>query len=113
LIIGMVYVLARFNLYIVSPALDEKLSLGQSWRLTRGNGWRLVFVGLLLYAPFIVASLVLDYALSLHGTLTYAIATGVLSVLGILVTGFGSAIVYRAFVPAAADAGNLAEGPAH
>lgn len=100
LVIFLFYFLARFNLYVVSPALDEKLGLGRSWQLTRGNGWRLFFIGFLLYLPFIVGNLAIEYALNLKGTLTYAIASSVLTVLGILVAGLGSAIVYRAFVPA-------------
>ena len=98
-VIPIFYLLARFSLYMCSPAFDERLGLAQSWRLTRGNGWRLVFVGLLLYLPFIVGNLVLEYALGLKGTFIFAVAFSVLTVLGLMFTSFGCAIVYRAFVP--------------
>lgn len=100
LLIPLLYLAGRFSLYLCSPAFGERLGLGQSWQLTRGNGWRLFFVLFFLHAPFAFLIFVLDQTLPMIGTLAYGIATGVITVLWVMVSGFGAALIYRAFVPA-------------
>ena len=102
LLIPLLYLAGRFSLYLCSPAFGERLGLGQSWQLTRGNGWRLFLILFFLHAPFAFLIFVLDQTLPMIGTLTYSIATGVVTVLWVMVSGFGAALVYRAFVPAQA-----------
>lgn len=96
------YLFCRLFLYCCAPALNERLTLGQSWRLTRGNGWRILIATILLQLPVIVVNLVVELALHLQGSLEGALAQGAITIIGIMFAGFGCAIVYRAFVPAQA-----------
>ena len=45
------YLAMRFSLYVCAPAVDDDLGLRDSWALTRGNGWRMFAIGLLVVAP--------------------------------------------------------------
>jgi hypothetical protein len=47
--IGTVY--ARLSVWLPAVALDQTLTLGQVWALTRGNGWRLLAVIVLVTIP--------------------------------------------------------------
>lgn len=96
------YLFCRLFLYCCAPALDERLSLGQAWQITRGNGWRILIVTILLQLPIIVVNTVVTYGLGLEGSLIGALAQGGITIFGLMFAGFSSAIVYRAFVPAAA-----------
>ncbi|MBT3885253.1 MAG: hypothetical protein HOO19_11990 [Rhodospirillaceae bacterium] len=48
-LIGAVY--ARLSVWLPAVALDQTLSLGQVWALTRGNGWRLLAIIVLVTIP--------------------------------------------------------------
>ncbi len=48
-LIGAVYV--RLSVWLPAVALDQTLSLGEVWTLTRGNGWRLLAVIMLVSIP--------------------------------------------------------------
>ena len=96
------YLFCRLFLYCCAPALDERLGLGQSWQITRGNGWRILIVTILLQLPIVVVNTVLTYGLQLEGTLVGALAQGGITIFGLMFAGFGAAIIYRAFVPAPA-----------
>ena len=96
------YLFCRFFLYCCAPALDERLSLGQAWQITRGNGWRILIVTVLLQLPIAVVNMVLTYGLQLEGTMIGALAQGGITIIGLMFAGFGSAIIYRAFVPTVA-----------
>lgn len=50
------YVAMRLSLYVCAPAVDDRISLQDSWALTRGNGWRLVAIGLLVTIPVYLLS---------------------------------------------------------
>jgi hypothetical protein len=52
------YLLLRFSLVLPAVALDEKLGLGGSWRLTRRGGVKLLGVFLLLFLVNVLAVLV-------------------------------------------------------
>lgn len=47
--IGAVY--ARLSVWLPAVALDQTLSLGEVWALTRGNGWRLLAIIVLVTIP--------------------------------------------------------------
>ena len=78
----VLYVMARLSLSQPAAALLQPMSLGDSWRATRGMGWRLTAVllaapaALTLILPFLVlgesvqflAFYVLSYILSVSGT---------------------------------------------
>lgn len=102
--IPLLYLFGRLSLYCCSPALGERLGFGQSWQLTRGNGWRLFFVLLFLHGPFAFIMFVIDTTMNLKGTLSYGIVAGVVTILWVMVSGFGAAVIYRAFVPRVTEA---------
>jgi len=54
----MFYLLARFSLIFPAVSLDQKLGIAGSWRLTRGNGWRLTGFILAVLAFTLLAALV-------------------------------------------------------
>lgn len=109
----LLYLFGRFCLYVLSPPLDQKIGPGESWRRTKGTGRSLFFILLLLHLPFSFITFVLDWTVALTGTLAYAILTGILTIVWIMVSAFGAAVIYRSFVSAPTDTGYVAERPAH
>jgi hypothetical protein len=55
----MIFLFVRFCLAFPMTFADSSFRLMESWKLTRGNGWRIVLVLLLLLALVIVAEIVL------------------------------------------------------
>ena len=96
------YAAAASSPVLVFFRSDERLSLGQAWQITRGNGWRILIVTILLQLPIVVVNTVLTYALQLDGTMAGALAQGGTTIVGLMFAGFGAALIYRAFVPAPA-----------
>jgi len=58
-------VVQRFSVILPATAVDDRLSLGDSWRATSGMGWAMAFNGLL--ASFLLACLIGIWALLLKG----------------------------------------------
>ena len=93
----VVFFLVRTMLFIPMAAIENRIALADAWRATKGNFWRLLAVGLLLYliafalyiAFFAVAAVVAgvgmggDIGAGLSGGLGGA-AIGVIAVLGLL-----------------------------
>lgn len=71
----MFYLLARFSLMFPAVSLDQKLGIAGSWRLTRGNGWRLT--GLILAVLAFTALAGLVGAMILGGNITINIGGGI------------------------------------
>jgi hypothetical protein len=49
-----VYVIARLSLVLPASAIEFRCRFRESWRYTRGQGWRLIFATLLGGGPYIV-----------------------------------------------------------
>lgn len=58
------FVWVRLSLAAVLAALDEKRPLMSSWRLTKGNFWRLLAIPLLAALPLFFAQFTLAYAVA-------------------------------------------------
>lgn len=65
----MIYIVVKFSLTSPAIAIDQVrnplAALASSWRLTRGNGFRLFFFFLLLIVAFVVVSTVLNLVIGL------------------------------------------------
>ncbi|MBS0274794.1 MAG: hypothetical protein JSR55_10420 [Proteobacteria bacterium] len=58
------FLATRFGFFLASIAVaDPPVRLLQSWSLSSGNFWRLLAIGLALFVPIIVLSLVTDWAM--------------------------------------------------
>ncbi len=98
------YVYARLSLLFPARAVDHGLGFAECFKLTRGNGWRLVAIWVLVIAPFWVA---LSFGLAatvilgggLTGTLIGALFHQGLNFAGIAVGVTALSIVYQALVP--------------
>jgi hypothetical protein len=49
-LVGLIY--ARLSLLFPSTAVDHRMSFGECWAFTRGNGWRLFIIIFLVAIPF-------------------------------------------------------------
>lgn len=56
-----VFVLPRLSLVLPAGALGERLTLGEAWRATRGNTWRLACASLLCSLPPLIPAAVLVF----------------------------------------------------
>ncbi|KZD05864.1 hypothetical protein [Oceanibaculum pacificum] len=56
LLIVILSLIARFSLILPEIALDRGLKLFRSWEITRGNGWRLMVIGIIANLPLAVLS---------------------------------------------------------
>jgi hypothetical protein len=106
------YVYARLSLLFPARAADHRLGFAECFRLTRGNGWRLVAILALVFAPFwvalsagLAAMAILGIVGGLTGTLIGALLHQGLNFAGIAVGVSALSIAYRHVVPAAAAAG--------
>jgi hypothetical protein len=51
----LIYFLLRFGFLLSTIVIaQDKIALGQSWRLSRGNFWRILAIGLATYVPTII-----------------------------------------------------------
>lgn len=56
-------VLSRWSIWLPAAAAEDSMSFRESWRATRGNAWRLVFITILIWIPFAVVGIVLQFLL--------------------------------------------------
>jgi hypothetical protein len=78
--IGM-FVLPRLSLVLPAGALGERLTLGEAWRATRGNTWRLAWASMLCGLPPLIPAAALLWliegstlAVSIIGRTVYSLA---------------------------------------
>lgn len=64
------YLAMRLSLYVCAPAVDDNLGIRDSWALTRGNGWRMFAIGLLVVLPVYL----LNFLFTFEGGLTSSTA---------------------------------------
>lgn len=55
----MIFLFVRFCLAFPMTFAESKFRLIESWKMTSGNGWRILLVGLMLFALLIVAEMIL------------------------------------------------------
>ncbi|MDP6787639.1 MAG: hypothetical protein QGI13_10975 [Rhodospirillales bacterium] len=103
------YVYARLSLLFPAAAVDRRLGFAECFNLTRGNGWRLVAIWVLVVAPFwialsigLAATAILGTFGGLTGTLIGALFHQGLNFAGIAVGVSAISIAYRELVPASA-----------
>ena len=107
-LVGIMLVYSRLLLILPAAALDEKMSLSDSWRLTRGNSWRMVGISFLPSIPMLIvmvfASVAVLSAISASGlreSLTAMLVANLLGqalfFIGVAVTVSALSIAYRDF----------------
>jgi hypothetical protein len=108
-ILYSLYVYARLSLLFPARAVDRQLGFAECIRLTRGNGWRLVAILVLVIAPFWIAlsiglamTAILGTFGGMTGTLIGALFHQGLNFAGIAIGVSALSIAYRELVPAAA-----------
>lgn len=109
LVVPALYVGGRLTpSFAVLAAGDTRNPLGalaQSWEMTRGNGWRIALMLLLIQIVFIIISMLVDgvgAAFGDRGTIGHAIASLMSATLGGMVALVGSAVnaaIYRQLSP--------------
>jgi len=123
-IIGL-YVVMRVSFVFPAVAVDERYGFRDSWRHTKGQGWRLVTASFLAIAPLMLALLVLGFFLltvgqtvvtsggvaSAGGTFVVVVLSAALNaIMGFLLMGVVVSLISNAFrlctgwVPPAKDA---------
>lgn len=107
-LVGIMLVYSRLLLIFPAAALDERMSLTDSWRLTRGNSWRMVGISFLPFFPIWIVSALVSVpilaavsALGLAGSLTATLVASLLEQVfvfaGVAVTVSALSIAYRDF----------------
>lgn len=106
------FIYARLSLLFPATAVDHRLNLRECFKLTRGNGWRLVIILTLVTAPFLItrflglATIALfGFFAGLTGTLIGVFIEQTLTFAGIAVGVSALSIAYRELVPATVDDG--------
>lgn len=85
--VGLLYVSARFSMTWIMAFEEERFILFESWRLTKGHGWRLLLLMLALMFLLIIVSIGLVLAVVVVGGILALVfkAMGVLgAILGVL-----------------------------
>ncbi len=111
-LVGTLLVYSRLLLIFPAAALDEKVSPLDSWRLTRGNSWRMVGISFLPIVPIWIASIFVAVpvlsgiaGLGLQGSLTATLVASLIEqafvFAGVAVTVSALSIAYRDFKAAA------------
>ncbi len=97
--IGVVFIWVRLALLFPSTAVDHRMSFGECWMFTRGNGWRLFLVIFLVEIPIGVLISVTDKFLgqfdSWSVTLVVASANQTMVFIGFAVGVSALSIAYR------------------
>jgi|LNFM01.1.fsa_nt_gb hypothetical protein len=75
------FLLSRFSLVLPAVAVGQKMTLGQSFNLTRGNTWRLTVGAGLVYFPVVVLSGLMEILMVAAPDSTALLAVGGLIVL--------------------------------
>ena len=86
------YVLGRIGLSFAGLSIDQKLSFAASWQVTRGEGFRILAIYLLVAAGWFLAGLLLDFLAALLG-LGYIAPYAFLFVTSVLSSGFIALLV--------------------
>jgi len=73
-VVGFAYVGARFSMAWVQAFAEQRFVLLDSWRLTRGNGWRILLMLLALFFLLIIVSLVVMIPLAIVAMILLAVA---------------------------------------
>ncbi len=105
-VIGIFLVYARLLLIFPAAALDEAMSMRDSWRLTRGNSWRMVGISFLPLFPVWIASAfvsvpiravlaMLEWQNSLTAILAVSLIEQAFVFAGVAVTVSALSIAYR------------------
>ena len=101
------YVYARLSLLFPAAAVDRRLGFVECFKLTRGNGWRLVATWILVIAPFWIAlsiglamTAILGTFGGMTGTLIGTLFHQGLNFAGIAIGVSALSIAYRELVPA-------------
>ena len=109
--IPMLLIYARLSLLFPSTSVDHRMSFSECWRVTRGNGWRLALITILIAAPVLVILFLIDFivmTLVLSGSLTVEFADIFLRTalwfIGIAAGVSALSISYRALLEAPSDA---------
>ena len=121
-LVGVVLMYSRLLLIFPAAALDEKMSLVDSWRLTRGNSWRMVGISFLPFFPIWIASAFVSVpilaaisAFGLRESLTVTLATNLVEqafvFAGVAVTVSALSIAYRDFKATGSSATALTSTP--
>lgn len=92
-LIGAMYIMARLALLLPSTAVDHRMSFGECWMFTRGNGWRLFLVIGLVGIPNSVTIILIEIAS--WPELVVAFAIQALSFIGFAVGVSALSIAYR------------------
>lgn len=95
------FVLPRLSLVLPAGALGERLALGDAWRATRGNTWRLAWASLLCSLPPLMPPLVLLWYVDAGWTTLSVIGGTVYSLAYVLVVTIAVTLLslaYRFFV---------------
>ncbi len=107
----LVLIYARLSLLFPSTSVDHRMSFSECWRVTRGNGWRLALIIILIAAPVWVITYLIDFIVVprvLTGSLTVQFAGNILSIslwfIGIAAGVSALSISYRALLEAPSDA---------
>ena len=110
--IGIAFVWARLAMLFPSTAVDQRMSFGECWMFTRGNGWRLFLVIFLVEIPIGVLITVTDELLgqfdSWSETLVYALVNQTMVFIGFAVGVSALSIAYRFLSPDSSAGTNLA-----
>lgn len=96
----------RSSMILPAAAVDEALTLGASWSLTSGNGWRLLWIIVLVSSPFWLIAEPVSGAMhdamgkiglnqSLSATLASALVAQILAFIGIAIGVSALSISYR------------------
>jgi hypothetical protein len=103
-----IFIYARLSLLFPATAVDHRLSLGECFKLTRGNGWRLVIILTLVTAPFWITRFLglatiafFGFFAGLTGTLIGVFIEQTLAFAGIAVGVSALSIAYRTLAPPA------------
>ncbi len=121
-LVGIVLVYSRLLLIFPAAALDEKMSLTDSWRLTRGNSWRMVGISFLPFFPIWIASAFVSVpilsaisGLGLQQSLTAMLVANLVEqafvFTGVAVTVSALSIAYRDFKATGSSATALTPPP--
>lgn len=100
--IGAMYIMARLALLFPATAVDHRMSFGECWMFTRGNGWRLFLVIGLVSSPFEVTIILIEFAS--WPELVVAFADQALSFIAFSVGVSALSIAYR-FISCGSSAG--------
>ncbi len=68
------YVAARYSMLLPSSAVGQRMSSAESWKFTRGNGWRLALIYILIAIAAFVITLPIDLLSDSDGIIANVVA---------------------------------------